>query len=194
MYQPSEVWLSTEYSGDRWLTDKYVMLNVTGEEALLVEQEDELGQEIPDGAYKLVVSKGIEPRKAVPEPDIELYFQLISEWAWFPARPTEWSVAEHPGKAQLWVSARRPTLLGEPTWSQIKRHYPDCTVEYSGIGHTFRFSRPCDLVPCFHEDGCRSGTIPFCYAAAIDIPDGQESVAQAIASVLNSTSNREESG
>lgn len=174
MYQPSVVWLATEYSGDRWLTDQYVMLLVTdwGEFA-----------EMPDGPYRLTVSNGPQPNDAVPEPDIEGWFGVVSKWAWKPAEPTEWSVAEHPGKAMLWASEGRPCLLGEPTWTALKRHYPDVVVEHSFDGASmFRFSE------CQHidiDDDCMAGEcgcqpIPFAYAAGIRCPDGQEGIAERV--------------
>ena len=181
MYQPSAVWLSTENSGDRWLTDKYVLLNVTDDETFKPCAECRGGRicgecppGYPDGPYKLTVSNGPTWRDAIPHPDIEAYFGVLAEYTWYPAYPSEWSVAEHPGKAQLWVSANDPVLLGEPTWTQIRRHYPDVFVMYSGSGNLFRFSV---------ED------VPFCYAAGIRIPDGQEAMAKALASALDSTSN-----
>jgi len=174
MYQPSQCWLSTEYSGDRWLTDKYVLLLVTDEEAF---------EGVDDGPCKLTVSNGVQSRDSIPEPDIEAWFQLLADALFHDVRPSEWSVAEHPGKAMLWVSQAdgRPCLLGEPTWTAIKRHYPGVRVDYEHERHLFRF-----YASDFHD-------APFCYAAGIEIPTGQEGVAQAIASALNSTSNQEES-
>jgi hypothetical protein len=185
MYQPSACWLATEfYEGDRWLTDQFVMLKVTGHSALIIPehadepcycdetstrncpQHHDAGYEMPDGAYKLTVSNGIQPRDSIPAPDLDAWsLSLKGDWA--VARPTEWSVAEHPGKAMLWVSdSGVPCLIGEPTWTAIRRHYPDCRVEYLESRNLFSFSL---------ED-----RFPFCYAAGIQIPDGQEETARAI--------------
>lgn len=171
MYEPSAVWLATWAGERRWLTDGYVMLDVTDSPAL----EDE---EVPDGGYKLVASKGFDPRDAVPEPDLDKYFERLDEIAeWHVVKPSEWSVAEHPGKAQLWIYNApgfkpQPCLLGESTWTQLKRHHADAIVEYSPERNTFRFTEG----------------LPFCFAAGIRVPDGQEFVAAAIARKADVTS------
>jgi hypothetical protein len=171
LYEPSSVWMATWAANERWLTDQYVMLDVTGSCAL----ED---YEVPDGGYKLVASKGFEPRELGWRPDIDVYFAAMDQLAdWLPAQPSEWSVAEHPGKAQLWTYRPRdlfPCLLGESTWTAIKRNHPDCLVEYSEETNVFRFTA--------------AGHV-FCFAAGIRIPDGQGEVAHAIARELDSTSN-----
>lgn len=186
MYEPSQCWLSTEYSGDRWLTDQYVLMNVSDHEGF---------EELADGPYKLTVSNGPQARDSVPEPDIEAWFAVVARYSWREVRPSEWSVAEHPGKAMLWVidepcpifgednMAHLPCLLGEPTWTAISRHYPDVIVEYAPEGNLFRFSATNHIDPmddCL-DGGCACGPLPFCYAAGIRVPDGQEAVADAIA-------------
>jgi hypothetical protein len=171
MYQPSAVWLATENCGDRWLTDQYVLLNIT---------ESDDFKDMPDGPYKLTVSKGPEPQATGQAPDpawrIERYFEYLTGRDWKIARPTEWSVAEHPGKAQLWSAGGKPHLLGESTWTAIKRYHPSCVVEYSsnrrGVNHgIFRFMEEAESGPY----------IPFAYAAGIRIPEGQEAAAEALA-------------
>lgn len=169
MYQPSKVWLATENSGDRWLTDQFVMLNVT---------DTEVVDGLPDGAYQLMATGAwrAEERDSVPEPDIEGYFKVMASHTWYRAEPSEWSVAEHPGKAMLWSAHGAACLLGESTWASIKRHHPDCMVSYAHNrkAGVFRFS---------------DGPFPFAYAAGIQIPEGQECVAHAIITALVSTSN-----
>jgi hypothetical protein len=158
MYQPSAVWLATENSGDRWLTDQFVMLCVSGLSAV---------EGVTDGPYKLMADGEIRERDSIPPPDLESWFAGL-RGTWLPAAPTEWSVAEHPGKAMLWHVRALPALMGEPTWTQIKRHYPDCEVEWLRERNLFRFSS-------------RYLNVPFCYAAGIRVPDGQESIASEIA-------------
>lgn len=203
MYEPSTVWLSTDYGGDRWLTDQFVLYRVTGYAELSdydfhtclnyepwlgyepLEDECSCPEEIPDGPYQLTVSRGFKPRKSVPQPDIEGYFQNLAKKSWCPTFPGEWSVAEHPGKAMLWTYEGKPCLLGESTWTALKRHHPDVIVEYTPEGNIFRFSEVFHVDP---EDDCMDGScncqeIPFAFAAGIQIPDGQEHVAEAIAAV-----------
>lgn len=187
MYEPSAVWLATWAGERRWLTDGYVMLDVTDSPAL----EDE---EVPDGGYKLVASKGFDPRETVPEPDLDRYFARLDEIThWWPAQPTEWSVAEHPGKAQLWVydlselGDPRPCrcLLGESTWTQLKRHHPDAIVEYAPERNIFRLSEV-QHEDCDPETYCGHRPLPFCFAAGIRVPDGQEDAAIALAAAVTS--------
>lgn len=175
MYEPTSVWLCTDADGERWLTDQFVLYKVTGCWTIKRLDAGPGGRpELRDGSYKLTVSSGLQERKSVPPPDLEKYFEAIGKIAFYPASPSEWSVAEHPGKAQLWVSEGEYCLLGESTWTAIKKHHPDVAVTYAIRDNLFSFE----------QDG-----IPFAYAAGIRIPDGQEAVAAAIASKLDSTSN-----
>jgi hypothetical protein len=187
MYEPSSVWLATENSGERWLTDQYVLYNVTGAEVLSC-YDTSYDTEWPDGPYQLMASGDwrMKERDSVPEPDIETYLGIMASHTWYRAVPSDWSVAEHPGKAMLWsVMADAACLLGESTWTAVKRHYPDCVVSYA-------FNRKAGVFR-FEDMG-----MTFAYAAGIQVPEGQEHVAAAIAAVsaggsyspvLDSTSN-----
>jgi hypothetical protein len=202
MYQPSTVWLSTENSGDRWLTDQFVLINVTGESAILqpaiegiIDSHSPGGVEWPDGPYKLTASDGLKPRESVPEPDIEAWFTRAAESKWRRVRPTEWSVAEHPGKAMLWAYAHAggnaPCLFGESTWTALKRHHPEVVVEYARDLNLFRFS---EVTHDASREECGEGRcvhpwVPFCYAAGIRVPEGQEDAAVAVAALFDATSN-----
>lgn len=171
MYQPTEVWLVTDKDGERWLTDQYVLLKVTAAE--------EFG-ELADGAYKIAfVSKGPEPREAPVDFDINGYLASMQEREWWPADPTMWSVIEdYQGKAMLWDANSTPVLMGEPTWSAIKRHYPGVLVEHSWRGNSvFRFSHQFAKGSTF-ADGTEWQT--FAYAAGIKMPEGQLGTAAAI--------------
>ena len=188
MYEPSKVWLATEHCGDRWLTDQFVLYDVTGADVLQCYDET-YGIEWPDGPYQLMATGAwrMGARDSVPEPDIEAFLGIMAELVWFPATPTEWSVAEHPGKAMLWNADGLPALLGESTWTAIKRHHPYCLVEHAqnDSAGTFRFSDPRVI------DGEGPHPIPFCYAAGIQIPDGQEDVAFEIVRAVEAIGNRE---
>src|SRR5579859_4718903 len=195
MYQPSAVWLATDYAGDRWLTDQFVVYNITGIDALYC-YDSSYDVQWPDGPYKLVQAKGfreLRQRDSIPQPDIEGYLKLMGERNWQLAEPTEWSVAEHPGKAMLWL-AGGPCLLGESTWTAIRKHYPGVVVEWApnkGAG-VFRFSIAVHIDP---DDDCAAGqcgceAVPFGYAAGIRCPEGQEGIADAIVGAMT-TSNEE---
>jgi hypothetical protein len=132
----------------------------------------------------------MKERDSVPEPDIETYFGIVGDGPWLLAHQTEWSVAEHPGKAMLWAYDAYPCLLGEATWTAIKRHHPGVFVEYHATRNLFRFSEM-EHEPLCGEPGsivCRCPLVTFAYAAGIRMPEGQEDVAHAIAQTLVSTS------
>lgn len=183
MYQPLEVWLATDKAGNRWLTDQYVMLDITGSEEFA---------ELPDGAYKIAfISKGPEPREAPVDFDVEKYIERINHHHWWPATPTKWSFEESANdRAMLW-DTYDVAALGRDTWKAISRFYPDCKVECASWkddeGHrrsVFRFFYPSTLPPGVEVEGDRLvgtptttgtfGTRPghiFAYAASIRIPE-----------------------
>lgn len=177
MYQPSATWLSTVYGygTERWLTDWYVLYNVTGFE-----------WEWPDGPCQIAVS-GLKERDSVPEQDVGAWLdQVYSAANWVHAEPTEWSVAEHPCKAMLWISGGLPCLLGEPTWVALRRNHPGCIVDYAhGCRSLFRFSevRHVDLDADCLAGTCECRPVPFCFAAGIRCPEGQEGIACEVASL-----------
>lgn len=195
MYQPSAVWLSTVYGNERWLTDQFVLYNVTGFNELYY-YDPSYGPEWQwgDGAYKLTVSKGFEPRDSVPEPDTETWLeQLYDNHEWVRAEPTEWSVAEDPDKprpsrAMLWTSDGLPCLMGESTWVALKRNHPGCTVDYAhGKRNVFRFRHAWRTWHIDPDDDCAAGECGcgeppiFAFAAGIRCPEGQEDIAYEIA-------------
>lgn len=56
--------LFTDRSGERWLTDTYVMLKATG--AVGPVHANRLTDELPDGWYRLTMSRGFEPTEGFP--------------------------------------------------------------------------------------------------------------------------------
>lgn len=184
MYQPSACWLSTDASGHRWLTDMYVLLDVTHAESL---------KSLEDGPYKMTVSNGPQSRETPEVFNAEAYLSGLADRLWRPASPTEWSVAEHPGKAMLWASEGSVCLIGESTWTAVQRHYPGAVVEYTHRGNLFRFSEVAhlDLDGDCQSGECSCGIVAFAYAAGIQVPEGQEGVADSIVSALVTTSIEE---
>lgn len=178
MYQPLEVWLVTDKGGNRWLTDQYVMLDITVSEEF---------RDLPDGAYKIAfISKGPEPREAPMNFDVEKYIERVNHHHWWPATPTKWSVEESANdRAMLW-DTYDAALLGRDTWKAIKRFYPDCKVECASWkddeGHRRTVFRFVDVPAHTHDDdgsvegcpGCFPGPRIFAYAAGIRIPEGEE--------------------
>lgn len=185
MYEPSKVWLSTDLGGQRWLTDQFVLYDVTDADVLYC-YDTSYDVVWPDGPYQLMATGEwrIQTRDSIPEPDIETYFELMNAQEWSPCRPSEWSVAEHPGRAMAWTANGRPCLLGEPTWTAIRRYHPEATVEWApneGAG-TFRF-REVQHDGCDEDDEvyCGHRPIVFAFAAGIRVPEGQEEIAREIA-------------
>ena len=199
MYDNTCLRLSTAaMDGGRWLTDQYVLLDVTDSPAI---------EGLYDGQYKLQAGKGLVPiYNEYPETggkvlrssefDPDAYFNRLADAKWAPATPSEWSVAEHPGKAMLFsvegpyahmgeaqqVSA---ALMGESTWATLRKNYPGATAEYAvgGVGfHIFRILF-----------GGHGELEVVAYVAGIKIPTGQEGIAQTIAELTigESTSNGE---
>jgi hypothetical protein len=179
MYQPSAVWLVRSNDGRRYLTDQFVLYDVDHMEEFA---------ELEDGAYQLTVSEGPRARDSVPEPDIEAYFEKVFGKTWHVTVPSEWSVAEHPGKAMLWTYDdgspgavdSLPCLVGESTWTELKRYHPEILAEYTSEGNIFRFKEARHAPDC-DPDVCDCLPIIFAYAAGIRVPDGQGAVAHAIA-------------
>lgn len=212
MYEPSRVRLVTAVQdGSRWLSDGYVMLDVTDSPAIAGEcptpcdddcdalcheghqvgykRDHEPGDHLKDGQYKLIAARGFEPIIAHTDPDedckagncvcpiapaeldADAYFDALTAADWQAACPSQWSVAEHPGKAMLFSVHGHAKLMGESTFASLSKHLGKPQVEYAmGLGaNVFRFL-----------DG---GSV-VAYAAGIIIPEGQEEIASAIARLV----------
>lgn len=189
LYETHELALTTDQrDGHRWLTDRYVLLDVTDSMA---------AEGVPDGCYKLVQARGFEPRTHEFENEtlalanylgggIVDYLEGVERGAvWRPVFASEWSVAEHPGKAMLLSCDSWPVLMGEQAWTTLHRHYDNPLVQYdrNSARNLFR-------VRDIHKpmDG-RSDVVA--YVAGIRIPEGQEVIAKSIAKLVDimSTSN-----
>jgi hypothetical protein len=169
LYETHDLALCTdERDGHRWLTDRYVLLDVTASIAI---------QDVEDGPYKLVQSKGFQYAKGSVNylgAGIVDYLENVEKPGsrWEPVEPSEWSVAEHPGKAMLLTyldvnGEPQPVLIGEPTWTALHRHFEEAYVDHHERLNLFRV--------------WQMGPKVVAYIAGIRIPDGQEAVAHAIA-------------
>lgn len=175
MYEPQSVMLQQDKLKRWWLTDMYVMLEVSGAPSV---------EGVPPGEYKLLAS-GEMRELSTRIMDIDGWrHNITNNCRWAPASPTMWSVAEHPGKAMLFRVEMQQycdkpyALLGEPTWTAFQRHHGEgLEVMYSTVHNLFRFS-------------VRDW---WSYAAGIRCPGGQEDVAKAIALASDSTSKYDES-
>jgi len=183
MYERHTVRLATAEDYSRWLTDHFVLLDVTDSPAVLTGPVIDYGNvlachPLDDGLYKLTQANGLTPREGALDFDPDEGFRRLESASWWPAMPSEWSVAEHPGKAMLWAAEGCPALVGETTWTALRRHHENIeawwTEDIGGAG-TFRFAAGGKIVA---------------YAAGIIIPEGQSEIAHVIAERLDfSTSN-----
>jgi squalene cyclase len=170
MYQPNSVMLQQARSGKWWLTDMYVMLNVTGDPGVAG---------LEPGEYRIMGSGEMrELSTRVMDVDGYLY-NIAGQCRWREAEPTEWSVAEHPGKAMLFSvrqtgtgKIQRYALLGEGTWTALTKYHPVKALYYSQRNNLFLFDMDTHSA----------------YVAGIRCPEGQEKVAEAIALAHASTS------
>ena len=184
LYDSHDLALCTdERDGHRWLTDRYVLLDVTGSIAI---------EGVADGCYKLVQSRGFELRTHEFENEevalanyldggiVDFLERVETGAKWVDAYPSEWSVAEHPGKAMLLTCNYHPVLMGESTWTALHRHYTEPRVEFDVASgrNLFRALSP-DQVQQMAPPG--AGYFVVAYVAGIRIPEGQEEVARAIA-------------
>ena len=197
MYENTRLRLSTAAMDDgRWLTDGYVLLDVTDSPAV---------EGLDDAQYKLQAGKGFMPiYNEYPETgdkvlrasefDPDAYLDGLADAEWAPATPSQWSVAEHPGKAMLF-SVQEPyahmgeaqqvsaALMGESTWATLHSNYPGATAEYACNRDKTLFR----IIFAGHGE-----LEVVAYIAGIQIPTGQEGIAQAIAELtVESTSNEE---
>jgi hypothetical protein len=166
MYEPLRVQLATAENGQRWLTDGFVMLDVS---ASLVLVSDITNLPWRDGVFKLTAAHGLTPRDEILGFKVDEALELAERDAkWVLAEPTQWSVAEHPGKAMLFSADGLPCLLGESTWTALHKAYERPGVEYntSEDHNLFRVSADWTVVA---------------YIAGIRCPEGEEDHAKLLA-------------
>jgi hypothetical protein len=101
MVEPSRVHIVTHAAtGRRWITDTYVMLDVTDFAAIV-------GSDHADGRYSLLVTVGLRWIDSTV-PDVEGYFAHVEHSAaeWMPMHETEWSLRADAARL-LWGADRQ---------------------------------------------------------------------------------------
>lgn len=100
------------WAGDRWLTDSYVIVKLTGEVAPV--PADGLVNGLEDGTYKLTATKGLTPqpgiRAGMAESAAKYLARMLDGQPTAPVHPTDWvmassgPIASGPGAADaaLW--------------------------------------------------------------------------------------------
>jgi hypothetical protein len=172
-------------SVQRWLSDKYVMVNVTGSPALrvpdppgMVDSHSTVEMELPDGAYKLTAAHGLQPSSGWLVPDTAglLSFLESRDAKWSPMYRTQWSIADSPAKLMLAYadvvnkecplkSYRVAVAVNEGIWAAFEAAFPGCRFEWRE-GDPYRVT---------DADGRIVG-----YVAKARVPEDEEATAQRI--------------
>ena len=138
---PGKVHLFTRgLAGDRWLSDRYVMVKVTDDAALRVHEGavysdgSELSyEEFPDGSYKLTAGKGLQPSElAVPVTVALLNLIESKDGNWHRLYRTQWAVSDSEAKLMLAYTkvdgAVQPHAINEGIWTAFEAAFPDDEV------------------------------------------------------------------
>lgn len=100
-----------EYNEERWLTDRYIMVNVTGSLVLKATGAEGglpgMGEEFPDFGYKLMASKGLVLKEDAFLPDtVGLIDSIERPGEWERLYRTQWSMADSEAKLMLAYTKR----------------------------------------------------------------------------------------
>jgi hypothetical protein len=145
----------------RWLTDHFVLLDVTDSDA--VTDKD-------DGTYRLTATSGLT-YKDKPSFDAPAFFKVLHSLpAWQKTAPTGWSITESEAKATILTDGTEPYAINEDTWKAVWTYYPDAEIEASW-GPKMRMFRVWD------------GFQFIAYIAGVDIPREYREAANAIAAM-----------
>jgi hypothetical protein len=166
--RPNHVFLVTQYVDgndedrvERWLSDSYVIVKVTGSSAL--EMPDVSAEGTPvftvaeDGAYNLMASKGLTPvTKDVLIPDTAGLLDALASrptpLKWLPMERTSWSMADSEAKLMLaWAhgdGGQFHLAINEGVWQAFADAYPGCpvTFEFYDDETPYRVSCDCGVI------------------------------------------------
>lgn len=154
LINPASVEVLHSGGGERvWMTDRFVMIDITDSRAL---RED-----MPDGEYRLMASRGFQFSQRGPLVNMAVYLAKMRSLAWHPAYATQWSVTDSQAKAMLlyvdlpqrrsWHEvepARRvPLAMNEDVWQSIVTSYPGAELAHTGSrGDPFRVTTGAQVV------------------------------------------------
>ncbi len=154
--EPGAVTLATDDVNQRWLTDQFVITDVT-----------DLRLTEPDGRYRLMTSELRSLDQA--SHDVTAYLTKVEAGAvWEKVIPTGWSVTADPAKAALvYVTATRALAINEALMLEFLRQYPEGYFEYNTHDRlrVYRFGTDAKVIA---------------YVAGIVIPPEQLATAKAI--------------
>jgi hypothetical protein len=153
LIEPGNVYVCRA-QGRTWLTDKYVVLDVTGFPAV---------SEVEEGWYRIVASganagfrkpdkkTSAENETAVWHLNIGRWLKEMRERDYWPVTPTGISFTDSEAKAFLLItstlgplgaSIRMPVAMHEDVWQGFRQAWPDATLSHPGYADPFRVSIP----------------------------------------------------
>ena len=167
--EPGEVELMTDTSDvepRRWMTDKYVMLDVTRNPALGGPDE------LPDGMYRVTASKGPVPLDRHAGRDVVSCLQAFEAGAdWWAVHETRWTLRDD--RAQLIYVCnpvgfqRVPLAIDRDVFEAFKAAYQDAVYQATPVvGHSIR------VLPRVKASG--RTLAPAAYIQPVRIPDGRQ--------------------
>lgn len=161
--EPDEVFLVT-VDGRRWLTDRCILIDITGSPAT---------EDVIDGEYRLQAGKGFVYRDRHVEPDVEGFLHRIAEeQVWLPVRATTVSLRQEEHDLLIYAQApngtRTPCAIDAELWNAWHAAYDNNKKEdrravFQKCGARFR-------ILLWGEDGQELAA----YVQPIRIPDGTE--------------------
>lgn len=170
---------------ERWLSDRYVMVNATGDKTLhsehdLVSADLRLSPEWPDGLYKLTAGKGLVPHEELPFSDSAGLLDSIERPGdWWRMERTRWQLADSPANLMLAYARHEqghiPLAVNENIWAAFGAAFRDLTETKPQVQFHYCADRPYRVI--------FEGTIVG-YIAAAHFPEDQLGIAQMIVDKL----------
>lgn len=150
---------------DRWLSDSYVIVNVTGDPAV---------DGLPDGTYKLTAGKGLIPSEFLTPDTLGLLETIEGRQAkWLRLYRTQWSVADSPFKVMLvYTETGIPLAINEGIWKAFAEAYWDKLVAFEATEENMPYR-------------VTAGGEVVGYVARAHLPDGEEEAALALLGVAH---------
>lgn len=164
-------------TAQRWLSDRYVMLDVTSNRALMLPD----GDEALDGMYKLTAGKGLIPLAAeFIAPNTPGLLDMIEGNTpdWYQMHRTRWSMADDDAKKMLCYTTRNfhtePLAINEGIWTEMEQHFKPADMERSLVKFEYAPGRPYRV---------SYGGEVVAYVATADFPKGMNLEARKIVEV-----------
>lgn len=155
--RPNQVFLVT-VDNERWLTDRYVIVKVTG--SLVLKWTDGMSDkkydcEWADGPYRLMASKGlVSLAKEILIPDTAGLLGSLADrevndtMRWLPMTRTNWSMADSEAKLMLAFAQdyghRFQLAINEGIWQAFVDAYPGCPVNFEFYDDETPYRVSCD--------------------------------------------------